>query len=164
MIPSVDGLSKLAGKSAGDAAAGVVTEATRGTSAVTGFFGGMISPLLKFFNDVIKQRAAAADEAAKKREARDDKIVEICEKIWKEELAIKTLVVEKEEGINAPQAQEKSSEAERAPAEEEKASGEERAPEAQDKPSQAERNTPRQKEPILLLTNAPRSPEGAPIL
>jgi hypothetical protein len=85
-------LGGLAGRGVGIAAQGAAGVA----GATTGFVGGMISPLLKFFNDVIKQRIAAADEAAKKREARDDKIVEICEAVWKEDVVIKTLVVEKE--------------------------------------------------------------------
>ena len=85
-------LGKLAGKGIGVAAQGAAGVA----GATTGFVGGMISPVLKFFNDVIKQRVAAADEATKKREARDDKIVEICEAIWKEPIATQTLRVNKE--------------------------------------------------------------------
>jgi hypothetical protein len=86
------GLGKLAGKGVGVAAQGAAGVA----GATTGFVGGMISPVLKFFNDVIKQRVAAADEATKKREARDDKIVEICEAIWKGPIATQTLRVNKE--------------------------------------------------------------------
>jgi len=92
MASVVAGLGKLAGRGVGVAAQGAAGVA----GAVTGFGGAIISPLLNFFNDFIKLRIAAADEAAKKREARDDKIVEICEAVWKEELVIKTLVVEKE--------------------------------------------------------------------
>ena len=76
---------------------GQVAQGAAGVAgATTGFVGAMISPLLKFFNDIIKQRVAAADEATKKREARDDKIVEICEAIWKEAIVTQTLTVKKE--------------------------------------------------------------------
>ena len=85
-------LGGLAGRGVGIAAQGAAGVA----GATTGFVGGMISPVLKFFNDVIKQRVAAADETTKKREARDDKIVAICEAIWKEPIATQRLVVEKE--------------------------------------------------------------------
>ena len=71
-------LSGLAGKGVSVAAQGTAMAA----SATTGFIGGMISPLVKFFNDFTKQRVAAADEATKKREARDHKIVEICDVYW----------------------------------------------------------------------------------
>ena len=70
----------LLGKGAGVAAQGTAMAA----SATTGFVGGMISPLIKFFNDFTKQRVAAANETAKKRDARDQKIVEICEVYWNE--------------------------------------------------------------------------------
>lgn len=86
------GLGKLAGKGVGVAAQGAAGVA----GATTGFVGGMISPVLKFFNDVVKQRVAAAEQASLKREARDDKIVEICEVIWKEPIATQTLIVNKE--------------------------------------------------------------------
>ena len=86
------GLGKLAGKGVGVAAQGAAGVA----GATTGFVGGMISPLLKFFNDVVKQRVAAAEQASLKREARDDKIVEICEVIWKGPIATQTLIVNKE--------------------------------------------------------------------
>ena len=71
-------LGGLAGKGVSVAAQGTAMAA----SATTGFIGGMISPLVKFFNDFTKQRVAAADEATKKREARDHKIVEICDVYW----------------------------------------------------------------------------------
>jgi hypothetical protein len=77
------GLGKLAGKGVGVAAQGAAGVA----GATTGFVGGIISPVLKFFSDIIKQRVAAADEAGRKREARDEKIVAICEAIWKEPIA-----------------------------------------------------------------------------
>ena len=86
------GLGKFAGKGVGAAAGAAAGVA----GATTGFVGGMISPVIQFFNDVIKQRVAAADEAARKREARDDKIVEICEVVWKEPIHTQTLTVKKE--------------------------------------------------------------------
>jgi len=70
----------LLGKGVGVAAQGTAMAA----SATTGFVGGIISPLMKFFNDFTKQRIAAANEAAKKRDARDHKIVEICDVYWNE--------------------------------------------------------------------------------
>lgn len=85
-------LGSLAGRGVGLAAQGAAGVA----GATTGFVGGMISPVLKFFNDVIKQRAAATEQAERKREARDDKIVEICEVVWKEPIATQRVVVEKE--------------------------------------------------------------------
>ena len=84
-------LGGLAGRGVGLAAQGAAGVA----GATTGFVGGIISPVLKFFNDVIKQRAAAAEQAERKREARDDKIVEICEVVWKEPIATQRVVVEK---------------------------------------------------------------------
>jgi hypothetical protein len=85
-------LGKFAGKRVGAAAGAAAGVA----GATTGFVGGMISPVIQFFNDIIKQRVAAADEATKKREARDDKIVAICEAIWEEPIVTQRLVVEKE--------------------------------------------------------------------
>ena len=64
-----------------------ITQGLTGTASVaTGFLGSMLSPMAKFFNDIVKLRVAAAHEATKKREARDEKIEQICELNWKEEL------------------------------------------------------------------------------
>lgn len=79
----------IAGRTVGAAAQG----AAGVTGATTGFAVGMISPVIKFFNDVITQRVAAAAEAGRKREARDDKIVEICEVNWKEPIVTHKLIV-----------------------------------------------------------------------
>lgn len=125
------GLGGLTGRVA-QGAAGV-------TGATTGFVGAMISPLLNFFNDIIKQRVAAADEATKKREARDDKIVEICEAIWKEPIVTQRLVVEKEMP-SAPRPEGATESAVNA-----------------SRPAEGARRAP------MLLENAPRPAEGAPL-
>lgn len=138
MIPSVASrLGGLAGRGVGVAAQGAAGVA----GAVTGFGGAIISPLLNFFNDFIKLRIAAADEAAKKREARDDKIVEICEAVWKEELVIKTLVLEKE----VPLANTRAIQPEAS------------ATEQKGNAPRPDGNAPQPKE------NAPRPAEGAPL-
>ncbi len=145
MITSVaSGLGGLAGRGVGVAAQGAAGVA----GAVTGFGGAIISPLLNFFNDFIKLRIAAADEAAKKREARDDKIVEICEAVWKEDLLIKTLVVEKEVPLaNTRAVQPEGSDT--------KPNG--NAPRLLENAPQPKGNAPR------LLENAPQPAEGAPL-
>ena len=74
-------LGGIAGSGAKLAAAGTAGVAGAGV----GFVGGIISPVIKFFNDLIKQRIAAADEAGVKREKYDDKIVEICKTYWNED-------------------------------------------------------------------------------
>ena len=76
------GLGKLAGRGVG-AAAGTAAGVA---GATTGFVGGIISPVLKFFSDLVDQRIKAAEKARKIREARDEKIEQICELNWKEEL------------------------------------------------------------------------------
>jgi hypothetical protein len=137
-------LGGLAGRGVGVAAQGAAGVA----GAATGFGGAIISPLLKFFNDVIKLRIAAADEAAKKREARDDKIVEICEAVWKEDLVIKTLVVEKEVPLATTRA----------------VQPEGNAPRPEGSGTEQKGNAPRLLENApRLLENAPRPAEGAPL-
>ncbi len=148
-------LGKLAGRGVGVAAQGAAGVA----GATTGFVGAMISPLLNFFNDIIKQRVAAADEATKKREARDDKIVEICEAIWKEPIVTQRLVVEKEMPP-APSAPRPEGATESAVNASRPAEGARRAPmllENASRPAEGARRAP------MLLENAPRpAEEGTP--
>jgi len=136
MAGIASGLGGLAGRGVGIAAQGAAGVA----GATTGFVGGMISPVIQFFNDVIKQRIAAADEAGRKREARDDKIVEICEVNWKEDVVIKTLVVKKEVPPAPPREEVEGSN-----------------PKALDNTARPAEGAP------LQIQNSPRPAEGAPL-
>ena len=92
----MSGIAGALGSGLGGLTGGVAKGAAGVAGATTGFVGGMISPVIQFFNDIIKQRVAAAVEATKEREARDVKIVEICEAIWEEPIPTQKLTVKKE--------------------------------------------------------------------
>ena len=91
------GFGKLAGRGVG-AAAGTAAGVA---GATTGFVGGIISPVIKFFSDLVDQRIKAAEKARKIREARDEKIVEICHANWND-FAEKKQETLREVGGNPP--------------------------------------------------------------